>query len=272
MIAKIINNLKLWGLAPDKIAAKYGWKAAPKILANSIPKSGTHLLERLLYLLPGISRQFAGTFWVQDDLPLFQQKCARLQNGQFMVSHLFYREEYPAILDEHGIKPILMIRDPRDVVISNVNYITRANKKHRLHDFFANHLQNDKERLHCCIKGSREPEEYSIGCFSEKFYPWTQSDKVLTIRFEDLIGQDGGGSEKAQKQAVDRILDFISVGLKQEERRELIKRVFYTRSKTFNKGCINQWNTVFDDDDKKLFKEVAGDWLIKYGYEKDFGW
>jgi Sulfotransferase domain len=272
MITTIKNNLSLWGLAPDKLLGRIGNQAAPKILANSIPKSGTHLLERLLYLLPGITRQIAHTFLTQERPQLFRRQCARLKRGQFLVCHLWYDDEYLKMVSEFGIKPLLLIRDPRDIVISNANYITYVNKKHHLHDYFANHLKNDKERLHCCIKGNQQPTEYSISYVLEKFYPWTQCQNVLTLRFRDLIGEHGGGSVQTQKACVDRVLDFIGVPLDEKKKRELMENVFYTRSKTFNKGRINQWETRFDEEDKRLFKEVAGDWLIKYGYERDFSW
>lgn len=271
MITTIKNNLSLWGLAPDKLLGRLTNTEAPKILANSIPKSGTHLLERLLYLLPGVSRHLSGTLWQQYDPSRLRRRCAGLKRGQFFVAHLYYHDDFPEILDEFGIKTILQIRDPRDIVISNARYMT-VNRKHRLHDYFANHLKNDKERLHCCIRGSEKPEEYSIASLMERFYPWMQCPNVLTVRFKDLIGEQGGGTAEKQKETVDGILDFIGVDLSEEKRRNLMKKVFYTRSKTFNKGKINQWETRFDDEDKKLFKEVAGDWLIKYGYETDLNW
>jgi len=272
MITTITNNLSLWGLAPNKLLCRFGTSAAPKILANSIPKSGTHLLERLLYLLPGVSRQLARTLWIQDKPQLLHRQCARLKKGQFLLCHLWYHEEYLKILDEFGIKPILQIRDPRDIVISNVNYITRVNKRHRLHDHFVHHLKSDKERLHFCITGGQDPEEWSIGLALEKFYPWLQCGNVLTVRFKDLIGVNGGGTAEKQRETVDRILDFIGVSLAEAEKRALIEKVFYIRSKTFNMARVNQWASLYDDEDKKLFKEIAGDWLIKYGYEKDFDW
>ena len=271
MITSIKDNLSLWGLAPEKLISRFSSQEFPKILANSIPKSGTHLMERLLYLLPGISRQLAGTFWIQQAAP-FERRCTKLKKGQFLVSHLYYQEAFMEILMKYDIKPILLVRDPRDVVLSNVNYVTRANKKHRLHDFVASHLKADRDRLHFFIKGSRSPHEYSIAELLEKFHPWTQSGKVLTIRFEDLIGEAGGGSAKKQRQSVELLLDFIGVQLNAEQKMAMIQKIFHTGSKTFNKGRINQWKKRFNETDKQLFKEVAGDWLIKYGYEKDHSW
>ena len=97
MITKIKDNLNLWGFAPAKLMGRFANSHAPKILANSIPKSGTHLMERLLYLLPGISRQLAGTCCVQEPAA-FAQQCARLRKGQFLVAHLYYKDAFLKIV------------------------------------------------------------------------------------------------------------------------------------------------------------------------------
>ncbi len=273
MIIRLTNQFALWGFTPGKLLARLNNNSAPKLLSNSIPKSGTHLLERLLYLLPGISRQLNRTL-VEHPGTSFDlaKQCSRLKKGQFIVSHLFYREEYLRILDEFGIKVIFMARDPRDIVISDAHYITYINKRHGLHERFINRLKSDKERLHFCIKGCPERPEWSIASLLEKFYPWLKNEKVLTVRFKDLVGVKGGGSDKMQEKTVDEILNFIGVEISREKKCELMGKIFFPRSKTFRKGRIRQWQKAFDDEDKKLFKEVAGEWLIKYGYEKDLNW
>ncbi len=44
------------------------------------------------------------------------------------------------------------------------------------------------------------------------------------------------------------------------------------RSPTFRKGKIGGWRESFTDEHKHLFKEIAGDLLIRLGYEADFDW
>jgi len=40
----------------------------------------------------------------------------------------------------------------------------------------------------------------------------------------------------------------------------------------FQKGKINSWKKLFTQHDIKVYKEIAGDSLIKWGYEKDKNW
>ena len=41
---------------------------------------------------------------------------------------------------------------------------------------------------------------------------------------------------------------------------------------TFRAGKTGSWKTYFIDDHKKLFKDVAGDLVVKLGCEKDNNW
>jgi len=41
---------------------------------------------------------------------------------------------------------------------------------------------------------------------------------------------------------------------------------------TFRKGLSGEWKNLFSESHKDTFKDIAGDLLIKLGYEKDLGW
>ena len=38
------------------------------------------------------------------------------------------------------------------------------------------------------------------------------------------------------------------------------------------KGQAGNWQRLFTDKDKSVFKEIAGQVLVKWGYEKDLNW
>jgi len=44
------------------------------------------------------------------------------------------------------------------------------------------------------------------------------------------------------------------------------------KSPTFRSGKTGEWRKRFTDEHKKIFKDVAGDLLIRLGYEKDDKW
>jgi sulfotransferase 6B1 len=45
-----------------------------------------------------------------------------------------------------------------------------------------------------------------------------------------------------------------------------------TKSPTFRSGKTGEWKKHFTEEHKSLFKEVAGDLLVKLGYERDGNW
>jgi hypothetical protein len=94
---------------------------------------------------------------------------------------------------------------------------------------------------------------------------------VLSIRFENLVGPQGGGSQEAQIQTITAIAQHINQPITEYE------AIFYGEcifggTFSFNKGKIGSWKDYFTPDQRKLFKEHAGQLLIDLGYEKDLNW
>jgi hypothetical protein len=44
------------------------------------------------------------------------------------------------------------------------------------------------------------------------------------------------------------------------------------RKRFYRKGIAGDWKNHFSDDDKRIFKKLAGDMLIRLGYEKNLDW
>jgi hypothetical protein len=44
------------------------------------------------------------------------------------------------------------------------------------------------------------------------------------------------------------------------------------KSRTFRSGKTGAWHEYFSEEHKKLFKDVAGDLLVRLGYEKNNDW
>ncbi|MFE0565560.1 hypothetical protein ACFW1D_24095 [Priestia megaterium] len=52
----------------------------------------------------------------------------------------------------------------------------------------------------------------------------------------------------------------------------MIANIQPKQSKTFRTGLQGNWKHEFDEEVIREFKNVAGDWLIKLGYEKNLQW
>ena len=107
--------------------------------------------------------------------------------------------------------------------------------------------------------------------FYSLFTPWMNNSRVLSVRFESLVGPEGGGARE------DQIREIINIGrhmgLKISEEKALaIAQELFGGTNTFRKGQIGAWKEEFSAEHKELFKKHAGQLLIDLGYEKDFDW
>lgn len=250
---------------------------APKIFANSIPKAGTNLLSHTLGLFPFIDEKL--TFHYDQNYSHYSKELEYIQHGQIVTAHLKYTYELSEFLSRRGFKCFFIYRDPRDIVISNAFYITYKDNSHRLHDYFKNTLKSDKQRILASIQGikastlNQEENSLSISDHLKGFLPWLNCPNCLSIKFEDLIGDSGGGDSKTQMDLIRHIEDFLGISnISTDYISAISENVFSKKSKTFRKGVIGDWKVHFDDEIKEIFKEECGRELIKLGYETNYDW
>jgi len=253
-----------------------GEKAEPRILANSVPKAGTHLLEKCLSLFPGLSDS-----GIHVDMNLspeaLRETLGKIESGLFVSGHLPGSRFCIRLLQELGFKTFLIIRDPRDVAVSHFHYVTKSTY-HRLHDYYTR-LPDDDVRLMASIRGFEEKltEKRRIGRHDIKeffriFEPWFGEDINYVVRFEALVGPKGGGSRDAQIQEIKRMAEHLDVNMSLAEIEDMAGGIFDQEAATFRKGMIGDWQNHFTSEHTRAFKEVAGQLLIELGYEKDFDW
>jgi hypothetical protein len=85
---------------------------------------------------------------------------------------------------------------------------------------------------------------------------------VLKLRFEDLVGEEGGGSRARQQAAVERWARFLAVDVPTEQ---LIEGLF-GGTRTFSVGRTESWRDVFQEHHLRAFEREFGDVLVDYGY------
>jgi hypothetical protein len=98
---------------------------------------------------------------------------------------------------------------------------------------------------------------------------WLDQPEVLKIHFEDLIHD--------RVQTLTRIMEHFLARAPLQTPRNLILHSLETsinpkKSPTFRSGKTGEWRKYFTDEHKRLFKDIAGDLLIRLGYEKEIDW
>jgi len=246
----------------------------PKILANSIPKSGTHLLRHILSMMPGIIDRW--TYHYAENICDYKKQLSHGKNGQIISAHMYWSNALSDFLDQAGYEKFLMVRDLRDVCVSSAHYCAK-DKRHRLYDYF-NSLGSWPEQLSAVIKGIDASQladgirSKSIAEHVEGYMPWVHDRSCLVIKFEDLVGAKGGGEAENQMNAIRGIATHIGLDLCKDKIREIAENSFTNKTKTFRKGQIGGWRDEFSDENLALFKHVAGSQLIELGYERDNVW
>jgi hypothetical protein len=259
-------DLQRFGLTPDKLARRVRNPDAPPVLLVSIPKSGTHLLERALCLHPLLFRKVAPTLSrrsIDQKWGGVEGLAQRLQPGQVAVSHLRYVDGDAEVLARRGVKTLFMIRNPRDLLVSLVHYnVDREDI--RVHGLYAN-LPDQKERLRPAIVGDPANRIPSIGRRLELYRGWLDSG-ALVVRFEDLVGASGGGDHDTQLDTLRSIFRHLEVPTDERLLHEIRAKVFSTASPTFRKGSIGQSKQAFDEELEALYRQQAGEVVGAYGY------
>ena len=254
-----------------------GW---PILLSISFPKSGTHLLDQILLgfskVAPFSTRlhSFYAEYEGESGLKRTPQQALdwldSLRPCDIASAHLFARPEAVDRLIKSAFVPYFIFRDPRDVVVSHVFYVTDMEQRHVHHDYYAS-LPDFDSRLKVSILG-RPDVDVEFPDIAARFAPylgWLDHPEVLSIHFEDLINDRAATLNKIidhfharvpLQTPHERILDSLEASINPK------------KSPTFRSGKTGEWRKYFTDEHKKIFKEVAGNLLIRLGYEKDNNW
>jgi len=252
----------------------------PVLLGISFPKSGTHLLDQILLGFSNVApyarrvhsfyAEYEGESGIKREPQQALAWLDSLRPRDVASAHLFAR---PAAIDRvcsPKFAPYFIFRDPRDVVVSHVFYVTDMEARHVHHGYYQS-LPDFNARLTASILGRPDAgiEFPNIAARFEPYLGWLERKEVLIIHFEDLIHDRAA--------ALNRIMEHLLSRIPLQTPRQLIldsleASINPTKSPTFRSGKTGEWRKHFTEKHKRIFKEAAGDLLIKLGYEKDDNW
>lgn len=252
----------------------------PILLGISFPKSGTHLLDQILLGFANVApyarrlHSFYAEYEGESGVKRTPEQALRwldsLRPRDVASAHLFARPEAVARVTSPRFLPYFIFRDPRDVVVSHVFYVTDMEARHVHHAYYQS-LPDFDARLTVSILG-RPASGVEFPNIADRFAPyldWLSQPEVLTIHFEELI--------QNRAATLNRILDHFLARETLRTPRSLIlhsleSAINPTKSPTFRSGKTGEWKRHFTEEHKRLFKDAAGDLLIRLGYEKNNDW
>jgi len=201
----------------------------------------------------------------------------------------------PKFVEEiHDIYPearvIHIIRDGRDQAVSFIHQQGNRAKRGRTHRLSAEELAKSEAYR----KSPRELAERGEGMFAEKTLrkaarnwdlrvgravedgPAMFGDRYTEVRYEDLL--------ESPHEEVERLLGFLGMDADKALVERCVSSASFEKlsrgrergqedpSSFYRKGIAGDWKNLFNERDRQVYKEEAGELLIRLGYEKDGGW
>ncbi len=264
--SRLAWDLRRFGVTPAGLLARVLPRDRPRVVCVSIPKAGTHLLERVVCQVPGQYRPLLPTLNA-DNVERFggiERVLGKLRPGGVLVSHLHWSDRNEAAIGSARAKCVFLIRDPRAVVVSQAAFIP-SRPGHPQHAIFAA-LPGLRERVLLAIRGNPETGFLSVAERLSAFSGWL-GGAAHVVRFEDLVGDRGGGSDERQRRAVQALLGYVEVSIGTSALDAILASLFSSVSPTFRRGSIDSWREIFDDDLAREFERAAGPESSLYGYQ-----
>lgn len=270
---KLIQAIRFSSLA----APSGGW---PILLGISFPKSGTHLLDQILLGFSQVApySKRLHSFYAEYEGESGRSRPAadalhwldRLRRLDVASAHLFARTEAVERVIQARFLPFFIFRDPRDVVVSHVFYVTEMEPRHVHHEHYAA-LPDFDARLRVSILG-RPELDIEFPNIAERFapyLPWLDHPEVMKLHFEDLVHD----RTRALEAMADRFLVRCASPITRSKIVEALETsINPRRSPTFRSGKTGEWQQHFTPAHKQLFKSVTGNLLQALGYEASDDW
>ena len=234
-----------------------------RVLFTSIPKCGKNLIYSFMgalgWIPAPISAEVGAASYASDEsgvLPrasygypapdaaatpaeaanTVRAELAAAPPGTVVHGHLAYSPALVAAARAEGASVVFVYRDPADAVLSAAAY---ARYRH-LPPHIWNRLGHlDFDELLIALIGGHD-NVLSLAEMYAAFQGWRHEPDVLALRFEDLVGTQGGGSATAQQATLESLTRHIGWYGSQDELRSAIERTFNPAAGTFFRGQIGR--------------------------------
>lgn len=264
-----------------------------KAFVNSLHKSGTNLVNKCLQLFGYEHKGHIGsavrigadryarlkwftwlTRWqgylvgIDSPIEVSRARVDKILNGlgpgMFVTAHVGYTMDILDKVLQMDFLPIVMTRDPRAVLSSFVHYV-RKEKTHVMHRTFSN--MSIEDCYIAALKGKTFDGHSSlqpmyVNCMA--MHPWLNSERVLHLTFEDLVGSKGGGSDSQQTKTLEKICKNLVIPANKIDK--VSQELFGPGRHTFRKGHIDSWRDEIPPSIIQMVNAELNDILKAWGY------
>jgi hypothetical protein len=239
-------------IAPDHLL----WFVTQEALSRVKPPNGRHYMEG----------------HPLDAVPGLRTALARLRHDQlfpsdvvFSVHELWHEEDRQDFLNEWADtgspRLIFNYRDPRDQLISMIHFLRDspiAGGPGKTFGPILRSFATEEEQLDYAIRCPTFPYRATY-----RMHAWMlRHPNILKLRFEDLVGPEGGGTTTAQCEAIARLAEFLNLSIDISA----VASGLHGGTRTFRRGRRGGWEELFSQQTRRTFEREHGDMLAMYGY------
>jgi hypothetical protein len=252
------TSICLLGLRPRALLGRF---RGPKILINSIPKSGTNLVQELLIHFPNIRGTVDRTLSSLMTEAEIISAINSIKNGQCLAGHIYYSEKIDSALRENNVKVVFVIRDLRDSLISHMSYLENLDVMHP-HTKYYNIFNSSQEKLEGYLRGSKDFEPWQFMC--SRYRGWYENSNVFVARYEVLM--DFSNPMNQLKMISDLA---IYLGVHSVEPLYLLSKMINDKGLTYADPGIFKWKKLLSFSQIEMLNGAMIDELNFFGYIVD---
>lgn len=239
-------------------------EGAAKFVVLSPPKCGTHLITKALALLLDKKE----TCWLGDMPPNPIQQTERItREGGFAVAHNWDLSTLLELVNR-GYKIVFLVRDPRDHAISVLSWSYSPNWGGPRGPL---EIAKPEERLTELIIGRKGWCCYEYIRSRLNILELIPRRCCFIARFENLVGQKGGGTKQAQLKELRSLCQFLGHPCSEEKITQVADQL-WGNSPTFRVGKIGEWKKIMTPYQIQLYKTFYQEELEYLKYEKNKRW
>lgn len=262
-LRSLIAQSRLAGPAPSP-------HAQDRFFINSVPKAGTHLLRLALNGMPAI--RDSGVFLSHLGHDLNQlglidsaSTLTRIRNGYFVSGHMPWSQADAALLTSLGYRSLLLIRDPRDVLLSQIDHAVER-PVNRFHQTLLRCPDRESQVRFMLAGGPLVDSPSHAPAFGKYLRSYCQWSDALVVRFEDLAGQRGGADSDTQQLTIRAIAEHLGVSLSQKQLNDTVFLMSSSETPTLRKGQVDRWRTEFTPAMQRMADDSLGGLIEELGY------
>lgn len=215
------------------------------IFVNTFPKGGTGLLRQMMQPFGPDQGHFGMFNGATGKKNSNHNICKIIERAKerdgFYTCHLHWTPQYADALGDTKI--ILLLRDPRDVILSHAHYVYTT-ESHHLHEHYMER-KFEQPPIMTSMTGIPDLDDEEFPDIAGRFLPylgWMHHPNTYTLYFEDLKFD----INKATRKLARFLGDAEAAPLMRDS-------IDPSRSATFRKGGVGGWKDEFSDAEKEYY-------------------